>query len=79
MKTLYLSKKLLRKNVSFQKTEGMKNAFAILRDKLEITTTETVRLAKPGLQYATLCDASYHSSGIVLMIEHCQKQQRRNC
>ena len=79
MKTLYLSKKLLRKNVSFQKTEGIKNAFAIHRDKLEITTTETVRLAKPGLQYATSCDATHHSSGIVLMIEHCQKQQRRNC
>ena len=61
--------KLLRKNVSFEITDEIENAFKVLRDKLQTTTTQTLRLAKPGLQYAILCDASYHSSGFVLMIE----------
>ena len=62
--------KLLRKNVSFEITDEIKNAFETLRDKLETTTMETLRLAKPGLQFATLCDANYHSSRFVLLIEH---------
>ena len=61
--------KLLRKNVSFEITDEIENAFKVLREKLQTTTTQTLRLAKPGLQYAILCDASYHSSGFVLMIE----------
>ena len=61
--------KLLRENVSFEITDEIKNAFEVLQEKLQITATQTLRLAKPGLQYAILCDAIYHSSGFVLMIE----------
>ena len=35
---------------------------------MKITTT-TLRLANPGQQYVILCNASYYSSGFVLMIE----------
>ena len=58
-----------RKIVLFEITDQIKNAFQRFRNKLEITTTQTLTLAKPGLQYAILCNASYHSSGFVLMIE----------
>ena len=50
-------------------TDEIRIAFQILREKLETTTTQALTLAKPGLQHAILCDASYHSSGFVLMIE----------
>ena len=61
--------KLLRKNVSFEITDGIKIASEILRDRLETTTTQTLTLAKLGLYYAILRDTSYHSTGFVLMIE----------
>ena len=61
--------KLLRKNVSFELTEDIMEAFETLKQKLQTTATQTLRLAKPGLQCAILCDASYHSSGFVLVIE----------
>ena len=41
--------KLLRKNVSFEITDEIKNDFEILRGKHETTTTQKLRLAKPGL------------------------------
>ena len=41
--------KLLRKSVSFDITEEIKNAFEILKEKLESTTKQTLRLAQPGL------------------------------
>ena len=66
---LILFYKLLRENVSFGITDEIKVAFEKLRDKLETSTTQTHRLAKPGLEYAILCDASYHSSGFVIFIE----------
>ena len=61
--------KLLRKNVSFEITDEIENAFTVLREKLHTTTTQTLRLAKPGTQYANLCDTSHQSGGFVLMIE----------
>ena len=61
--------KLLRKSDSFEITDEIKNAFESLKEKLNLTTTQTLRLAKPGLQYSILCDASYHCGGFVLMIE----------
>ena len=61
--------KLLRKNVAFEVTEEILDSFETLKEKLKTTATQTLRLAKPGLQYVILCDASYHSSGFVLMIE----------
>ena len=39
-------------------------------------TEMTLRLAKPGLQYVLLCDASYHGAGFVLMIEDYCKDQK---
>ena len=51
-------------------------AFETLKQKLQTTATQTLRLAKPGLQYAILCDASYHSSGFVLMIEDYVKNDK---
>ena len=39
----------LRKNVSFEMTDEIKNDFEILRGKHETTTTQRLRLAKPGL------------------------------
>ena len=68
--------KLLRKNVSLEITDEIKNAFENLKEKLNLTTTQTLRLAKPGIQYAILCDASYHSSGFVLMIEDYVKNDK---
>ena len=53
----------------FEITDEIEITFKILREKLKTTTTQTLRLAKPGLQYAILSDASYHSSGSVLMTE----------
>ena len=68
--------KLLRKNVSFELTEEILNAFDTLKEKLQTTTTQTLGLAKPGLQYAILCDASYHSSGFMLMTEDYVKNEQ---
>ena len=59
------SYKLLRKNVAFEVTEEILDSFKTLKEKLKTTATQTLRLAKPGLQYVILCDASYHSSGFV--------------
>ena len=66
----------LRKNISFELTEEKLKAFDTLKDKLQTTATQTLRLAKPGLQYAILCDASYHSSGFVLLIEDYVKNEQ---
>ena len=46
----------------------MKSFETIKKDLLQATKT-TLRLAKQGQQYVILCDASYYSSGFVLMIE----------
>ena len=72
---LNLGRKLLR----FYKILRKENVFAITNDhhesyntsKVDLTraTELTLRLAKPGLQYVILCDASFHGTGFVLMIE----------
>ena len=40
-----------------------------LKTDLTRATDLILRLAKPGLQYVILCDACFHGSGFVLMIE----------
>ena len=60
--------KLLRKNVLFETTDEIRNAFQILKEKLETRTTQKLRIAKPG-QYAVLSGPGYHWSGFVLMVE----------
>ena len=47
-----------------------------LKDDLVKATELTLRLAKPGLQYVLLCDASYYSVSFVLMIEDYVKDQK---
>ena len=39
--------------------------------KVDLTraTDLTIRLATPSLQYVILCDASFHGTGFVLMVE----------
>ena len=46
-------------------------------EKVDTTTTQTIRLDKTGLKYAILCDASYHPSSFALMIEDYFKNSRR--
>ena len=67
--------KLLRKDVEFiLQDEHLKSFDNIKKDLLKATET-TLRLAKPGQQYVILCDASYYSSGFVLMIEDYLEQK----
>ena len=40
-----------------------------LKADLTRATDLALRLAKAGLQYVILCDASFHGTGFVLMIE----------
>ena len=61
--------KLLRKDVEFKTTKEHSEALDVLKTDLRNATNSTLRLAKPGLQYVLLCDASYHGTGFVLMIE----------
>ena len=68
-----------QKILPFYKLLGKENVFTITKDhhesvnalKADLTraTDLTLRLAKPGLQYVILCDASFHGTGFVLMIE----------
>ena len=60
---------LLGKDVEFKLNEEHQKNFKILREDLLKATKRTLRLAKSDQQYVILCDASYHSSGFVLMIE----------
>ena len=73
---LILLYKLLRKNVSFEITDEVKDAFGSLKEQLFLTTTQTLRLTKPGLQYAIFCDTFYHSGRFVLMIEDYVKNDK---
>ena len=67
--------KLLRKDVKFiLQDEHLQSFDNIMKDLLKATET-TLRLAKPGQQYVILCDASYYSSGFVLMIEDYLEQK----
>ena len=70
--------KLLRKDVEFiLQDEHLESFDNIKKDLLKATET-TLRLAKPGQQYVILCDASYYSSGFVLMIEDYLEQKDGN-
>ena len=61
--------KLLRKDADFTFTDEHFENFRQIKNDLLKATTTTLRLAKPNQQYVILCDASYHCSGFVLMIE----------
>ena len=61
--------KLLRKENIFTITNDHLESFNTLKADLTRATDLTLRLAKPGLQYVILCDASFHGTGFVLMIE----------
>ena len=61
--------KLLRKENAFTITNDHHESLNTLKADLTRATDLTLRLAKPGLQYVILCDASFHGTGIVLMSE----------
>ena len=60
---------LLRKENVFTITSDHHESLNTLKADLTRATDLTLRLAKPGLQYVILCDASFHGTGFVLMIE----------
>ena len=61
--------KLLRKENVFTKTNDDHESVNTLKADLTRATDLTLSLAKPGLQYVILCDASFHGTGFLLMIE----------
>ena len=61
--------KLLRKENVFTITNDHHESLNTLKADLTRATDLTLRLAKPGLQFVILCDASFHGTGFVLMIE----------
>ena len=61
--------KLLRKENVFTITSDHHEFLHTLKADLTRATDLTLRLAKPGLQYVILCDASFHGTGFVSMIE----------
>ena len=61
--------KLLRKEKVFTVTNDHHESFNTLKADLTRATDLRLRLAKPGLQYVILCDASFHGTRFVLMIE----------
>ena len=67
--------KLLRRDVEFALQDDHLKSFETMKqDHLQATKTAFC-LAKPGQQYVILCDASYYSSGYVIMIEDYLEQQ----
>ena len=54
--------RLLRKENVFTITNGHHELLNTLRADLTCATDSTLRLAKPGLQYVILCDASFHGT-----------------
>ena len=63
------SYKLLRKENVFTITNDHLESLNTLKADPTRATDLTLRLAKPGLQYVIFCDASFHGTGFVLMIE----------
>ena len=61
--------RLLRKTTSFTIEDDHRSSFETLKTDLLRASNTTLRLAKPGKQFVILCDASYHGTGFVLMIE----------
>ena len=69
--------RLLRKDIAFQTNEEHQKSLEVLKHDLIQATEITLRLPKPGLQYVILCDASYHGTGFVLMVEDYVKTDNR--
>ena len=61
--------KLLRKKNVFTITNDHHESLNTLKADLTRATDLTLRLAEPGLQYVIFCDASFHCTGFVLVIE----------
>ena len=70
--------KLLRKDVNFLIDDDHLRSFEEIKRKLLQATEKTLRLAKSDQQYVFLCDASYYSSGFVLMIEDYLEQEQKD-
>ena len=68
--------KLLRKDIEPVLTEEHEKHLEIVKTDLVKATDLTLRLAKPGMQYVLLCDASYFGTGFVLMIEDYVKNNK---
>ena len=68
--------KLMKKQIDFEITEDHYKNLETLKADLIQATTLTLRLPKPGLQYVILCDASYHGTGFVLMVEDYVKNEK---
>ena len=68
--------KLLRKDIKPVLTEEHEKHLEIVKTDLVKATDLTLRLAKPGMQYVLLCDASYFGTGFVLMIEDYVKNNK---
>ena len=60
---------LIPKENAFTITIDHYESFNTLKADSTRDTDLTRRLAKPGLQYVILCDASFHGTGFVLMIQ----------
>ena len=60
---------ILRKDVEFKSTTEHHDALEFLKTDLWNATKTTLRLPKPGLQYVIFCDASFHGTVFVLMVE----------
>ena len=59
----------LRKHPKIEATEKHNKNLEILKNDLVEATKMSLRLSKPGMRYALLCDASYYETGLVLMLE----------
>ena len=68
--------KLLSNENVFTITSDHHESLNTLKADLTRATELTLRLAKPGLQYVILCDASFHGTGFVLVIEDYLIDQR---
>ena len=60
---------LLRKDKIFTITDDHYKDLKLLKADLNLATNLTLRLPKHGLQHVIHCDASFHGTGFVLMIE----------
>ena len=61
--------KLLKKDTVIETTEEHVKSLEVIKKDIMEATNVTLRLPKPGLQYVILCDASYHGSSFVLILE----------
>ena len=68
---------LLSKNIPFQTGNEHHKSLEVRNYHSVQATDITLRLPKPGLQYVILCDASYHGTGFVLMVENYVKTDNK--